>query len=311
MNRNGIIKHIDLWKQKLGSYSAVAKKCSINVGALSTILAGKYGADESKMLQKIASALGYRESSWQLVRSIHNYRRIETVVRDAQQEAMWMAISNPAGSGKTGTLEDIYNRDTTGSVLFLQAEEWSGRQFLLKLIDKTVGIESLKGTYKTIAQMTDILTGYFLDMSLDLPVLIIDEVDKLKPSALRTLIPIYNRTENRLGVVLSGTENFEKEIKAGVRLHKKGFDELESRFGRTYINLKGATEQDVFAICEANGLTDQESACVVWSELEKVNKPTTVKTATGKKEVMIPYVEDFRRLMRLVKRELLILKQAS
>ncbi len=311
MNRNGIIKHIDLWKQKLGSYSAVAKKCSINVGALSTILAGKYGADESKMLQKIASALGYRESSWQLVRSIHNYRRIETVVRDAQQEAMWMAISNPAGSGKTGTLEDIYNRDTTGSVLFMQAEEWSGRQFLLKLIEKTVGIESLKGTYKTIAQMTDILTSYFLDMSLDLPVLIIDEVDKLKPSALRTLIPIYNRTENRLGVVLSGTENFEKEIKAGVRLHKKGFDELESRFGRTYINLKGATEQDVFAICEANGLTDQESVCVVWSELEKVNKPTTVKTATGKKEVMIPYVEDFRRLMRLVKRELILIRQSA
>ena len=310
MNRNGIIKHIELWKIKLGSYSNVAKKCGINVGALSTILAGKYGADETKMLQKIASALSYKESSWQLVRSINNYRRLEVVFEDAKEESMWFAVSNKAGSGKTGTLEDLFNLDLTGSVVFVQAEEWSGRQFLLKLVEKTVGESALKTSgYRTISQLTDMIVGYFTEISLDKPVLMIDEADKLKPSALRTLIPIYNRLENILGVILSGTENLEKEIRSGVRTHKKGYDELESRFGRTYISLNGATEQEVYNICEANGLIDEQAKFTVWGELEKVSKPTVVRTATGKKDVMILYVEDFRRLMRLVKRELLILKR--
>ncbi len=305
MNRNGLISHIDLWKAKLGSNAAVARKCNINVGTLSTILNGKYGANEAQMLQKIAKALDYRENAWKIVRTINNYKKIEALLQDAKNESMWFAISNKAGSGKTGAMEDLFNRDTTGTVVFIQAEEWSGRQFLIKLISKTLGEQTLEGGYKTIAQLTDIVVNYFNEMSLEQPVLLIDEADKLRPGALRTLIPIYNRTEHRLGLILSGTENLEKEIKIGVRLHKKGFDELESRFGRTYIHLRGATEKEVYEVCAANGVTMPEKQSRVWGELKKENKPTTVKTANGTKEVMMPYAEDFRMLMRLIKRETL------
>jgi len=101
MNRNNLIKHVELWKTKLGSYNKVADKCGINVGALSTILAGKYGADETKMLQKIATALNYKETDWQLVKTIGNYSRIAQAFQDAKQESMWFAVANKAGSGKT------------------------------------------------------------------------------------------------------------------------------------------------------------------------------------------------------------------
>jgi DNA transposition AAA+ family ATPase len=304
MNRNAIIKHIDLWKSKLGSYSAVARKCNINPGALSTILQGKYGADENTMLQRIARALDYRENTWQIEPSINNYRVIEQVYSDAKTQSMWFAISNKAGSGKTATMEDIFNRDQSGTVTFIQAEEWSGRQFLQKLVAKTVG--ELDAKYRTIAELMDIVVNYFNDMSLERPVLLIDEADKLKPGALRTLIPLYNRTEHRLGVILSGTENLEKEIKAGVRIRKKGYDELESRIGRTYINLRGATKEEVYKICQTNGIVEGESMLQIWNELEKVPKMVKVKTDKGYKDIMIDCVEDFRRLMRLVKRELLI-----
>ncbi len=311
MNRNGIIKHIENYKTKLGSYAAVARKCGINVGALSTILSGKYGANEDKMLQKIATELNYKETTWKLAQGIMNYRIIETVYEDAKEESMWFAISEKAGSCKSATLEDIYNNDKTGTVVFIQAEEWSGRQFLTKLIEKTQGELPTKGGYRTLANLMDIAAGFFNDMSLDKPVLLIDEVDKLKPSALRTLIPLFNRTEDRLGVIVSGTENFEKEMKQGVRLHKKGFDELESRFGRSYIHLKGATEKEVYAICQINGLTEAEQQANVWHEAEKVQKLTSVKTPTGTKDIMVSYVEDFRRLKRLIKRELLIIRKAA
>ncbi len=310
MNRNKLIQHIELWKNKLGSYAKVAKKCGINVGALSTIMNGKYGADENKMLGKIATALDYKDIDWAIVKTIGNYRKIAQAVEDAQNEKMWFAVSNKAGSGKTGTLEDIYNQDTTGSVVFIQAEEWSARQFLTQLISKTIGISTLKGKYKTNGELLEIACNFFNEQAFNDPVLLIDEADKFKPAALRLLIPLFNKTEDRLGVVISGTENLQKEIKRGVRLAKKGYDEIESRIGRAYIELKGATEKEVYQICEVNGITDELTQMKVWSEVEKVNKPTMVKTPRGEKEVLIEYAEDFRRIKRLIKRELLKQKRS-
>lgn len=312
MNRNALIKHVELWKNKLGSLSAVAKVCDISDATLSTILAGKYGANEAKMLTRIASALNYRESSWQIVRSIGNYKRIYKAYMDAKEEKMWFIISNKAGSGKTETLEDIFNRDETGSIVLIQAEEWTGRQFLMKLIEKTMGAGVLKGKYKTITEMVELIANHFLEMMDDSPVLFIDEADKLRPAAFRQLIPLFNRTKNRLGLIMAGTENLEKEIKAGVRLAKKGFDEIESRCGRTYIHLNGLTKGELKEICNENGI---ESGIVqerIWNEIEKVKKPTPVRAVNGsEKEILIEYTEDFRRLERLIKREKLIQKEIT
>lgn len=312
MNRNGLIQHVELWKNKLGSHSAVAKICGISDATLSTILAGKYGANEAKMLNKIAAALNYRESSWQIVRSIGNYKRIYNAYLDAKEEKMWFIISNKAGSGKTETLEDIFNQDTTGSIVFIQAEEWTGRQFLIKLIEKTMGAAVLKGKYKTITEMVEIVANHFLEMMDNDPVLFIDEADKLRPAAFRQLIPIFNRTKNRLGLIMAGTENLEKEIKAGVRLAKKGFDEIESRCGRTYIHLNGLTKAELKEICITNGVDSEMIQERIWNEIEKIRKPTPVRTGDGsEREILVEYTEDFRRLERLIKREKLIQKEIA
>ncbi len=284
MNRNKLIQHIDLWKKKLGSYAQVANKCGISSGALSTVLSGKYGADEKTMLGKIATALDYKDIDWTIVRELRNYKQIAQAVEDAQNDKMWFGVSNKAGSGKTGTLEDIFNKDTSGSIVFIQAEEWSARQFLTQIIVKTIGLSALKGKYKKNDELLEIICNYFNEQAFNDPVLLIDEADKLKPAALRKLIPLFNKTEDRLGVVISGTENLRKEIKQGVRLAKKGYDEIDSRLGREYISLKGATEKEVYAICSANGIDDELTQMSIWAELEKVNKPTLVKTKKGKQE---------------------------
>ena len=308
MNRNKLIQHIELWIKRLGNASKVAKKIGISDTALSQIRSGKYGADDTDMLTRIAVALEYKETEWTVVRTISNYRRIATVVRDAKEEKMWFAISNPAGSGKTGTLEDIYNQDTSGSITFLQAQEWTARQFIEELTRKTIGASILKGSYKPIAELLQLVADYFNEQAFSDHVLLIDEADKLRPAALRLLIPLFNKTEDRLGVVISGTENLKKEIKAGVRLAKKGYDEIESRFGRTYISRYGATEEEVKQICEANGITNPTTQEQIWGELEITKKMTPKNTNRGKVEVPVAYAEDFRRIKRLIKRELLKLK---
>lgn len=300
MNRNGLIRHVDDWIQRLGSQSKVAEKIGISVSTLSLWHSGKYGANTEKLDQTIASALEYKQREWVTVNNIANYRQIQIVFTQAKDESMWFAISNKAGSGKTETLTDLFNRDKSGSVIFIQAEEWTGKQFLMKLIEKTTG--PVKGNY-SISQLTEIVCSYLNNLSLQKPVLIIDEADKLKPSALRTLIPIYNRTEQRLGCVIAGTENLEKEIKKGVEFKRKGYDELDSRLGRSFIHLSGASESDVYAICEANKVTDPERQFYIWSQLEKVKKQTTVQTKSGARPAMREFVDDLRRLMRLIKTE--------
>ena len=308
MNRTAILQHIDFWAKKLGSYSKVAEKVGISDTALSQLKSGKYGANEEQLLQKIASALDFKQSSWVIVPEINNYKKIESSFIGAKKESMWIMISNKAGSGKTGTLQSIYNNDTSGSVFLVQAEEWSGRQFLLKLVKTTVGESVLKGAYKPNTELIQIIADFFNEKQFLNPVLMIDETDKLKPNALGVLVPLFNKTEDRLGLLACGTENLEKEIKAGVRLAKKRYDEIDSRFGRNFLTLNGITEDECKMICVANGIDDAFTQSQIWMELEPIKKVVKVKTNKGEKEKQIYFAEDLRRLKRIVKRELLKVK---
>ncbi|WP_278932680.1 AAA family ATPase [Parabacteroides johnsonii] len=301
MNRNGLIKHVGDWITRLGSQAKVAERCGISDTALSQWMNGKYGANTDSLDKKIAALLGYQEDGWKVVTSINNYKKIEFVFRSCKQQSMWMGISNKAGSGKTQTLEHLFNSDLTGSVIFIQAEEWNSRQFLLELADRTCGVP--KRGYANIPSLLKMISEYLNGMAAEKPILIIDEADKLKPAAFRTLIPLYNRTEHRLGCVLAGTENLKKEIARGVRNNQKGYDEMDSRLGRTYIELPGASQADVIDICLENGLT-QAASERIWSEVEKVKRLVRVHNKKGEtKEEGRFFCEDLRRLMRLIKRE--------
>lgn len=296
------MQHVQDWITRLGSQSKVAEKIGVSVASLSLWLNGKYGADTAKMDVRIAAALGYQEDGWQVVTTITNYRKIEFVVRSCKQESIWMAISNKAGSGKTETLEHIFNRDLSGSIIFIQAEEWNARQFLLELAERTCGVP--KRSYTDIPTLVKLITEYLNRLAQDKPLLIIDEADKLRPAALRKLIPIYNRTEHRLGCVLAGTENLHKEIARGVRNNLKGYDEIDSRLGRQFIDLPGATEQEVRDICLANRL-DEDAASRVWNEVDKIKKIVKTRNRTNgeTREKSVFLCEDLRRLMRLIKKE--------
>ena len=315
MNKNGLFKHIEA-QLRMHTVFQVAEKCGITVPQLVDITKG---AASGELMEKAAKALNYRESSWNIVRTTHNYRTVETVWNDAKAEGMWFCISNPAGSGKSETLEDLFNNDTSGRVKLITAEEVQARTFLRSLVMRIYGITNLEtgnfrgkswddtqSHYKNASYFLDMICDYF--NSVENPILVIDEADKLRESAMRQLIPLFNRTQDRLGVILSGTENLEREIRRGVRLAHKGYDELESRFGRNYIHLRGSSYADVSAICQANGVNTDESVEFIWNELPKVDKPVMVTTPKGKVEKLVPFVEDMRRLKRLIKREVLINK---
>ena len=88
-----------------------------------------------------------------------------------------------------------------------------------------------------------------------------------------------------------------------MRNNLKGYDEIDSRLGRSFIELPGATESEVHDICLANHL-DEAAAERVWMEVEKVKKVFPTRNKKGEtREKSLFICEDLRRLMRLVKRE--------
>ena len=91
---------------------------------------------------------------------------------------------------------------------------------------------------------------------LQTPLIIFDEGDKLTDSVFSYFISIYNRLENKAGIVFLSTDYIKRRVENGLRYNKKGYKEINSRIGRKFFDINIATEQDIYASCQANGLTE-------------------------------------------------------
>jgi len=307
--KNEIVSAIFRERDLLGSMNKVATKLGINAGTISNNLtkAENWGNVSESMWANVASSLGVTLVSrvWHLAKTT-NVRIMHTTLADAQKEALFMAVSEKAGSGKTASITDFVERDKQHAVYSLQCQEWSRKGFLVALC-RSLGVTV--GRYDSADDMVDAVVGFFKQRSKDVnPLLILDEADKLRPAAKRLIIPFYNMLEGEIGLVCVGTENLEKEIKTGVRKHDKGYDEIDSRLGRNFVHLIGYTKDDVKEICRENGVTDPDIINQIWNDCSPVQK-RIMKAFNQEGFTMI--VEDGRLIQRKITRAKLRLAKAA
>lgn len=302
--KNEIITLIDDEKERLGSYRAVAKKCSISEASISQIRKGSYLGETDEILTRIGVTLNYEfdSSNWVIADSITNYTIITDVLTDAKSESMFMGIAHRAGSGKTASSDTFLSLNRRNGVFKINAKEWNAHMFLTE-VAKEIGADIPRG-YAKVNALIESIADTIKRTASNKPLLIIDQANSLKPSALRTFIHLFNECEDILGLVILGTDNLETEIKRGVRLNKTGYDEFDSRFGRTYIHLVGATLADTRKICEVNGVTDRDMQKTIFERCE----PTKTTVGEPGNEKTIYVIEDIRRIKRLVKSERLKMK---
>lgn len=298
--KNEIVALIEREKSVLGSYSKVANKCSVAVATITNniLKSENWALVNDAMWTRVGKSLGFSftENQWQVVETT-NYKMMRSVLDLAQSESMFIAVSERAGSGKTASISKYNKDDETNSVFVMQCEEWSRRTFLIKL-SQVLGLDlSFKGYLSVDTISSKIISSFKQRAANGKPLLVLDEADKLKHSALRWLIHFYNKLEDEVGCVIAGTENLRKEIKSGVARAVKGFDELDSRLGRNFVTLYGCTKSDFIQICTANGLTDANKIDKAWKEAE----PREKLNASGRYE---HFAEDLRRVKRIIKREL-------
>jgi plasmid maintenance system antidote protein VapI len=292
--KNQIITLIQTEKDRLGSFAAVAKKCKVSEATISLCRNNKWDNVTDEMALRIAQELGYKNDNWVICKNTRDFVFVSDTLANAKKKAMFIIISNEAGEGKTTGMENYCNENAANGAFYIKSREWSSKVLLIKMMTM-LGMQEPKG-YHTADQLIDIVVEALSERANQLPIICIDEFDKLKPSAKRVWIYLFNALEDRIAVAVAGTENLKKEIEAGVKYAKQGYDEIESRFGRSYISLIGSNKTDVQRISQANGIKDAHILAMIWEEVGKKYK----KRPNGKNELVC---DDLRRLKRVIQRE--------
>lgn len=297
LQKSAIVIAINKEKDRLGSYGQVATKADVSTATISHMVNENWELMKPELWLKVGKACGWDDSEWQIAETI-NYRKVSKICSDAKAYNLFMIISDKAGIGKSAPLKTFSQSNSDSGVFYIRCREWAKREFLTELC-AMLGIDTGK-SYIHIDKLGMKVCEFFRKRTGIKPLLIVDEADKLKDSALRWFIHLYNENEDEMGLIIAGTPHLEQRISRGVKLKKLGFDEIESRFGRAYINLIGATSNCVQKICIANGVNDPATHKMIFSELSPVFKEIQI----SRDEVQnVKVVEDLRRLKRMVIRE--------
>ncbi len=243
---------------------------------ISTILNGKWDKISDDMWLTVQAQIA-RSADWKLCHTAA-FDALGAYMDDAKEWSNVVWVTGPAGIGKSTTAAQ-FERSNRNVFLITCSEDMHKSDFVHELAQK-IGIRveglTVRDTLKRIIR--EIVT-------LDRPLLIFDEGDKLTDSVLYYYISLYNALEEKCGMVFLSTNYMCQRVRRGVQMGRKGYDELESRICRKFVPLDEINREEVIAICEANGLADQSAIRNVLREAEECGN-------------------DLRRVKKLVHREL-------
>lgn len=222
----------------------------VSTATISQVINGNWENISDDMWRGIASQIGYDPNQW-MIAETRGYNKMTRLLEEVQEFSLVMAIIGDAGCGKSQAIKSYINTHKNAYHLCC-SEYWNRKQFLLE-IQQAAG---LNFTGPTVAAMVDdIIYGL---LRKDRPIIILDEVDKLPDQVLYFFITLYNKLEDRCGILLCSTDYFAKRLTFGERISKKGYKEIYSRIGRKFVSIPVARTDDVAAICQVNGITDED-----------------------------------------------------
>jgi hypothetical protein len=221
----------------------------VSSATVSQLCNGKYELISDEMFVRIATQIGFAFDSWNLHEG-KTFKEITFTLSDAQAYKNVTWIVGDAGCGKTTAA--IEYRRTHRNVFYILCSEDMRRSDFVREIAKQVGAPT------DTTNLRDMLENAISMISfLGNPLLIFDEGDKLTDSVFNYFISIYNRLEGHSGIVFLSTDYIKRRMEAGLRYNKKGYKEINSRIGRRFFDVSPTEENDIYAICQANNLTDR------------------------------------------------------
>jgi len=262
---------------------AAASLKNISAATISNILNGKWNQISEDMWKRLESQL-VKNEGWQIF-STGAYQDMTLYLSYCQQHSSVMWVAAPAGIGKS-TAAASYAALHRNVFRLTCAPDMTRSDFVHELAGQ-VGVRTNGMSIR--AAFNEILRHV---VTLNNPLLIFDEADKLADSVMFYFISIYNALEDRCGIVFLSTAAIKKRITNGVLRDKKGYDEIESRICRRYVDLTPVSAAEIEQICLANGLQEQAAIYRVKNDVKA-------------------YGNDLRRVKQSVNRELLKAQKES
>lgn len=235
---------------------AVNSLTGTSAGTVNAVLNGKFDNISDEMLLRIRSQVAPAGTSdWTLCETTA-FRELTLLLEDAQQNRSVAWVVGGAGLGKTTTARAY--AATHENVFHICCSEDMQRGDFIRELARVIGIRSNKESLRERLQIvTDCLK------TLDRPLLIFDEGDKLMDSVFYYFISIYNALEGHCGIIFLSTEYIKRRMENGLTYNKKGYDEIYSRVCRRFIDLTPASAHEVAALCRANGLDNERAIAEV------------------------------------------------
>ena len=236
----------------------------VSSGTMSTILNGRYETISDEMFAKIRAQIAPKKADdWTLCETML-YKELNTLLADAQQYQNVAWAVSPAGSGKSTTAADYASRHENAFVVSC-SEDMKRGDFIRELA-RVIGVNVADMSLRTALER---VTKYLL--TLDNPLLIFDEGDKLPDIVFYYFITIYNRLEGHCGIIFISTNYIKRRIEVGLSYNKKGYDEIHSRICRKFIELTPANGYEVAAVARVNGIDDDKTIKAVVKDAATCN----------------------------------------
>lgn len=248
LEKQTIVERLIEFCDQKGSQAKAAAALKVSNATVSQMINGNWELIKDEMWRTVSNGIGMQGGNWATV-ATGGYKRMTSVLEDAQENSLVMAVIGDAGCGKTQAIEH-YVKNHRNAYHLQCAEYWNKKNFLQNLCQQM----GMRNTYGTVYDLIEDIVRE-LEKE-DRPLIIVDEADKLSDVVLYFFITFYNRLEDHCGIVLCATGYLKKRIIAGERNERKGFAEIHSRVGRNFIGMPQTTSEDIAAICEANGVDD-------------------------------------------------------
>lgn len=236
---------------------AVVSLKGISAGTVSQMLNGKWDNISEEMWLKLQAQIAM-PTGWTLCQT-RAFLDVMTFLSFAKKESSVVWVTGPAGIGKT-TAARAFANDHKNVFVLPCSEDMHKADFVRELAAK-IGVNTNGMTVRETLQ--SIIKQL---VTLESPLLVFDEGDKLTDSVLYYYVSLYNALEDKCGMVFLSTPYMEKRVRAGVQKGKKGYDELDSRISRRFVPLSSVNKVEIEAICRANGLEDEAAIRAVQLE---------------------------------------------
>ena len=266
-DKKAIQQQLIAYVQGYGSQSKAANSLQgiTSPGTLNAIVNGKFANVSDDMFLRIRAAISDgRSDGWRICETAA-FKDVETFLSDAQQYHNVSWIIAPAGIGKT-TAANQYAKMHRNVFVLPCSEDMHKADFVEELAKK-IGIRNEGLTVRaTLTRIVDEV------VKMERPLLVFDEGDKLTDSVMYYFISLYNALEDKCGIAFLSTPYIQKRMAKGLKLDRKGYEELYSRIGRKFVPLSSVSEYEVNAICRNNGLTEEKAIAAVIRDSGELKK---------------------------------------